>query len=64
MTFDVRHSIDTGLHHLSGRLDPIITNKLSPSRRGLPWTTVLTELDRMRAAIPRRGTSRRTSKRS
>lgn len=48
MTFDPRYSVDQGLHHLAGRLDPIIEGKLKPSLNGLPWPTVLTELDRMR----------------
>ncbi|RZU13986.1 uncharacterized protein DUF3320 [Kribbella rubisoli] len=53
MTFDARHSVDKGLHHLAGRLDPIIGAKLGPSLRGLPWPTVLTELDKMRGKPPK-----------
>lgn len=48
MTFDARHSIDRGLFHLAGRLDPIISARLGSSLGGLPWPTVLTELDKMR----------------
>lgn len=53
MTFDPRHSVDQGLHHLARRLDPIISARLKPSLRGLPWTTVLTELDKMRGKPPK-----------
>lgn len=53
MTFDARHSVDQALHHLAGRLDPIIGSKLGPSLAGLPWPTVLTELDKMRGKPPR-----------
>lgn len=53
MEFDARHSIDTGLRQLAGRLDPIIAMQLKPSLGGLPWTTVLTELDRMRGKAPK-----------
>ena len=48
MGFDARHSVDKGLHHLARRLDPIIAKRLAPSLGGLPWPTVLTELDKMR----------------
>jgi len=48
MTFDARHSVDQGLYHLAGRLDPIISARLGSSLSGLPWPTVLTELDKMR----------------
>lgn len=53
MSFDPRHSIDTGLHHLASRLNPIISTRLGPSLGGLPWPTILVELDRMRGK-PRR----------
>lgn len=53
MGFDARHSVDQGLHHLSQRLDPIIGAKLAPSLGGLPWPTVLTELDKMRGKPPK-----------
>jgi hypothetical protein len=53
MSFDARHSIDTGLHHLAGRLDPIIGKRLAPNLGGLPWPTVLTELDKMRGKPPK-----------
>ncbi len=48
MTFDARHSVDQALHHLAGRLDPIIGARLGPSLGGLPWPTVLTQLDKIR----------------
>lgn len=53
MSFDARHSIDTGLHHLAGRLNPIIAARLHPSLGTLAWPTVLTELDRMRGKPPK-----------
>lgn len=53
MTFDARHSVDKGLHHLAGRLDPIIGKRLAPKLGGLPWPTVLTELDKMRGKPPK-----------
>jgi hypothetical protein len=53
MGFDARHSIDKGLHHLAGRLDPIIAKRLAPNLGGLPWPTVLTELDKMRGKPPK-----------
>lgn len=53
MSFDPRYSVDQGLHHLSQRLNPIIGTKLAPSLGGLPWPTVLSELDKMRGKPPR-----------
>lgn len=53
MAFDARHSVDRGLHHLAKRLDPIIGARLAPSLGGLPWPTVLTELDKMRGKPPK-----------
>lgn len=53
MGFDARHSVDRGLHHLAKRLDPIIGAKLAPSLGGLPWPTVLAELDKMRGKPPK-----------
>ena len=53
MTFEARHSVDRGLHHLARRLDPIIGAELSPSLGGLPWPTVLSELDKMRGKPPK-----------
>ena len=53
MAFDARYSVDKGLHHLAGRLDPIIGARLAPSLSGLPWPTVLTELDKMRGRPPK-----------
>ncbi|MFV0533907.1 MAG: Swt1 family HEPN domain-containing protein [Cumulibacter sp.] len=57
MTFEARRSVDAGLHHLSVRLDPIIAAKLAPILGGLPWTSVLAELDRMRDRIARQYTT-------
>lgn len=53
MTYNPRHSVDRGLHHLAGRLDPLISARLGPSLGGLPWPTVLTELDKMRGKPPK-----------
>lgn len=53
MGFDARYSVDQGLHHLSQRLDPIIGAKLAPNLGGLPWPTVLSELDKMRGKPPK-----------
>lgn len=53
MSFDARHSVDKGLHHLARRLDPIIGKRLAPNLGGLPWPTVLTELDKMRGKPPK-----------
>ena len=53
MTFDARHSIDDGLQHLAARLNAIVAATLAPSLDGLPWTTVLTELDKMRGKSPK-----------
>lgn len=53
MGFDARHSVDRGLHHLANRLDPIIDAKLALSLGGLPWPTVLIELDKMRGKPPK-----------
>src|SRR3712207_606928 len=53
MGFDVRRAVDAGLHHLASRLDPIIAARLGPRLGGLPWPTVLVELDRMRGKPPK-----------
>jgi len=53
MVFEARHSVDKGLHHLAGRLDPIIAARLAPSLGGLPWPTILTEIDKMRGKPPK-----------
>ena len=53
MDFDARYSIDQGLYHLSQRLDPVIGARLAPSLSGLPWPTVLSELDKMRGKSPK-----------
>lgn len=41
-----RESVQQGLDALALRLDPIIEQRLSGSLGSLPWTTILTELDR------------------
>jgi DNA-directed RNA polymerase subunit K/omega len=46
VTFDARQSIDQGFQLLALRLEPIIADRLASVLGGLPWTTVLTELDR------------------
>lgn len=46
MQFDARQSIDKGLQHLAERLNPLIAKKLDLG--DLPWTTVLSELDKVR----------------
>lgn len=48
MPFDARYSIDRGLQHLAERLNPIIETRLKSNLGALPWTTVLSELDKMR----------------
>jgi hypothetical protein len=48
VALDARHSVDQGLLHLATRLDPIIGARLRLELDGLPWTSVLVELDRMR----------------
>ncbi|MGC5246342.1 Swt1 family HEPN domain-containing protein [Gordonia sp. DT219] len=53
MTFDPRHSVDDGLHHLANLLDPIIGVRLAQSLGGLPWPTVLSELDKMKGKTPK-----------
>jgi len=53
MVFDARASIDRGLTHLARRLDPIIDARLRPNLGGLPWPTVLSELDKMRGKSPK-----------
>lgn len=53
MTFDPHDSVDDGLRHLATRLDPIIGARLAPSLVGLPWPTVLGELDRMKGRPPK-----------
>jgi hypothetical protein len=53
MAFDARVSVDRGLTHLARRLDPIIDARLRPSLGGLPWPTVLSELDKMRGKSPK-----------
>lgn len=53
MPFISRESVRAGLDHLAVRLDPIIAARLATDLNGLPWTVVLTELDRARGKAPR-----------
>jgi hypothetical protein len=53
VTFDARHSVGDGLNHLAGRIDPIIASTLAPHLHGLPWTAVLSELDRAHGKPPK-----------
>lgn len=48
IVFDARQSVDQGLQHLADRLEPLVERRLAPHLHGLPWTTILQELDRMR----------------
>lgn len=47
MPFDPKLSVTEGLDYLATRLDPVITEKLSPHLGGLPWTAVLEQLDQI-----------------
>jgi len=53
VTFTPRQSIRAGLDHLESRLDPIIATRLADHLNGLPWTTILVELDKARGKPPR-----------
>jgi len=53
VTFTPRQSIRAGLDHPESRLDPIIAARLADHLNGLPWTTILVELDRARGKPPR-----------
>lgn len=48
MTYNPRHALDDCFVHLAKRLDPIIATSLAPHLAGLPWTTILSELDKMK----------------
>lgn len=48
MTYNPRHALDDCFVHLAKRLDPIIARTLAPHLGGLPWTTILSELDLMK----------------
>lgn len=45
MAFNPRLSVSAGLDHLADRLGPIITSRVSKELGGLPWTSVLEQLD-------------------
>lgn len=45
VTFNPKLSVSAGLDHLAERLGPIITARLAGDLGGLPWTTVLDQLD-------------------
>lgn len=51
MHFDARHSINTGLQHLAVRLNPIIADRLALDLGVRPWTSILTELDKVRGRV-------------
>lgn len=50
---DNRAAIQKGLDHLASRLNPYFTAALADELGGLPWTAVLTELDRAKGYTPR-----------
>lgn len=50
---DARASVQAGLDHLASRLSEYIASVLSPELNGLPWTTVLSELDRAKGYAPK-----------
>ena len=50
---DERASVQAALDHLASRLDPYIASVLRPVLSGLPWTTILTELDRAKGYTPK-----------
>ncbi|MFJ6260411.1 DUF3320 domain-containing protein [Rhodococcus erythropolis] len=50
---DNRAAIQKGLDHLASRLDPYFAAALADELGGLPWTAVLTELDRAKGYTPR-----------
>jgi hypothetical protein len=53
VTFTPRQSVRAGLDHLEKRLDPIIAARLADHLNGLPWTTILVELDKARGKASR-----------
>ncbi len=53
MTLEPSLSVHSCLEHLAARLDPLIGDTLAQHLGGLPWTTVLTELDKMRGRPPK-----------
>jgi hypothetical protein len=52
VTTSPRQSIDDGFVALAARLEPIIAERLAPHLSGLPWETLLRELDRMKGRNP------------
>jgi hypothetical protein len=48
-----RAAVGAAIELLAARLDEIIAERLAPRLHGLPWTTILTELDRLRDRDPR-----------
>ncbi|KAB2581489.1 hypothetical protein BS297_30575 [Rhodococcus erythropolis] len=50
---DNRAAIQKGLDHLASRLNPYFAAALADDLGGLPWTAVLTELDRAKGYTPR-----------
>lgn len=54
---DERASVQAGLDHLAARLNPYIATVLKPILNDLPWTTILTELDRAKGYTPKHYTA-------
>ncbi|ALU73335.1 hypothetical protein H351_30075 (plasmid) [Rhodococcus erythropolis R138] len=54
---DNRAAIQKGLDHLASRLNPYFAAALTDELGGLPWTAVLTELDRAKGYTPRQHSS-------
>ncbi|ORA16381.1 DUF3320 domain-containing protein [Mycobacterium asiaticum] len=50
---DNRASVQAALDYLASRLDQYIAAVLAPELGGLPWTTVLSELDRAKGHLPK-----------
>lgn len=53
MSFNARLSVSAGLDYLADRLGPIITSRLTSELGGLPWTSVLEQLDEIAGRPPR-----------
>ena len=50
---DARESVGQSLTFLGKRLEPLISKTLRPHLGSLPWTAILTELDRARGKTPK-----------
>jgi len=53
MNSEARLSVQSALDLLAARMNPILTQELAPVLSGLPWTTVLEQLDRMKGFVPK-----------